>query len=72
MNNILAAKVLMSHLHEIKDGAYKTATKIAIEELFIDAVKDWHKMDTGFPVTEYLGITKDEYNEWIGGSERSK
>lgn len=72
MNNILAAKVLMSYLHEIKDGSYKTATKIAIEELFIDAVKDWHKMNTGLSVIEYLGITKDEYNEWIGGSERSK
>ena len=31
MNNILAAKVLMSHLPEITDGAYKTATEIAIE-----------------------------------------
>ena len=72
MNNILAAKVLMSHLHEIKDEAYKIATKIAIEELFIDAVKDWHKMNTGLSVVEYLGITEDEYNEWICGSERSK
>lgn len=30
MNNVLAAKVLMSHLPEITDGAYKTATEIAI------------------------------------------
>ena len=28
MNNILAAQVLQSHLPEIKDGAYKTATKL--------------------------------------------
>lgn len=30
MNNILVAKVLMSHLPEITDGAYKTATEINI------------------------------------------
>ena len=30
MNNILAAQVLRSHLPEITDGAYKTATEIAI------------------------------------------
>lgn len=72
MNNILAAKVLMSHLPEIRDGAYKVATQIAIEELLIDAVKDWHKMNTGLSVVEYLGITEDEYNEWICGSERSE
>ena len=37
MNNILAAKVLMSHLPDIKDGAYKTATEIAIETLLQEA-----------------------------------
>ena len=36
MNNILAAKVLMSHLPEITDGAYKKATEIAIETIFKD------------------------------------
>lgn len=41
MNNILAAEVLRSHLPEISDGAYKTATEIAIETLYIDAVGDY-------------------------------
>lgn len=40
MNNILAAKVLMSHLPKITDGAYKAATEIAIETLFLDAMND--------------------------------
>ena len=40
MNNILAANILMSHLPEIKDGAYKTATEIAIETLFLGAMNE--------------------------------
>ena len=38
MNGVGAAKVLMSHLPEITDGAYKIATEIAIEIILQDAV----------------------------------
>lgn len=67
MNNILAAKVLMSHLSEITDGAYKTATEIAIETLFLDAMDDWHKSDTELSAIEYLGLTEKEYEYWLLG-----
>jgi len=67
MNNILAAKVLMSHLPEITDGAYKTATEIAIETLFLDAMNDWHKSDTELSAIEYLGLTKEQYVYWLLG-----
>ena len=67
MNNILAAKVLMSHLSEITDGAYKTATEIAIETLFQDAMYDWHKSDTELSAIEYLGLTEKQYEYWLLG-----
>ena len=67
MNNILAAKVLMSHLPEITDGAYKTATEIAIETLFQDAMYDWHKSDTELSAIEYLGLTEKQYEYWLLG-----
>lgn len=71
MNNILAAKVLMSHLPEItEDGAYKTATEIAIEVLFQDAIEDWHKMNTGLTAREYLELTQKEYGYWLCGIGR--
>ncbi len=47
MNNILAAQVLCSHLPEITDGAYKTATEIAIESLYMDALNDWKYARSG-------------------------
>lgn len=70
MNNILAAKVLMSHLPEITtDGAYKTATEIAIEKLLLDAKYDWELLnsvsDTRLSLIEYLGLTPEQYKEWI-------
>lgn len=68
MNNILAAHVLMSHLPEIKDGAYKTATEIAIEVLFMDAIDDWHKLDTELSVIDYLELTEEQYKYWIKGT----
>lgn len=67
MNNILAAQVLRSHLPEIKDGAYKTATEIAIETLYMDALNDWHKSDTKLAAREYLGLTEEEYSYWLIG-----
>ena len=67
MNNILAAKVLMSHLPEIKDGAYKTATEIAIESLFLDAMNDWHKSDCELSALEYLELSQEEYERWVIG-----
>lgn len=68
MNNILAAKVLMSHLPKITDGAYKTATEIAIEALFRDAMNDWHKSDCELSVLEYLELSQEEYEQWVIGS----
>lgn len=67
MNNILAAKVLIYHLPEIKDGAYKTATEIAIEGLLLDAIYDWQATETGLTELEYLGITQEQYDYWIKG-----
>lgn len=67
MNNILAAKVLMLHVPEITDGAYKTATEIAIETLLLDAMDDWHKSDTGLSAIEYLGLTEKQYEYWLLG-----
>ena len=68
MDNILAAKVLKSHLDEITDGAYRTATEIAIESLFEDAVDDWHEHYSGeLSLREYLGLTNEEYNRWLKG-----
>ena len=69
MNNILAAKVLMSHLPEITDGAYKTATEIAIETLFLDALDYWRKTEINFDVSsnEYLGLSEEQYKYWVLG-----
>ena len=65
MNNILAAEVLHSHLPEITDGAYKTATEIAIEVLYLNALDDWKKAKSGLTALEYLGLTKEEFNYWL-------
>ena len=68
MNNILAAKVLMSHLPEITDGAYKTATEIAIEILFKDAKKDYnliHPFHINLKLQDYLELTDDEFKRWV-------
>ena len=67
MNNVLAAKVLMSHLPEITDGAYKTATEIAIETLFLEATGDWIESNCGLSAREYLGLSPDEYARWVIG-----
>lgn len=67
MNNILAAKVLMSHLPDITDDAYKTATEIAIEILFLDAIDDWHKSNTNLSAIDYLGLTPKQYEYWLLG-----
>ena len=72
MNNILAAKVLMSHLPEITDGAYKTATEIAIETLFSDAIEDQHKLNCELLAREYLGLTEKQYEYWLLGRNREK
>lgn len=72
MNNTLAAKVLMSHLPEITDCAYKTATEIAIETLLLDAVNDWHKSNCELSAFEYLGITEEEYDYWVLGMRKDE
>ena len=66
MNNILAAKVLMSHLPEIKKGSYKTATEIAIEVLFKDARNDYYLDGISSDITfqEYLELTDEQYERW--------
>lgn len=72
MNNILAAQVLMSHLPEIKDGAYKTATEIAIETLYKDAIKDYWALPVKLYMHpwEYLELTEDAYYYWLFGGEK--
>lgn len=68
MNGVDAAKVLMSHLPEITDGAYKIATEIAIEIILQDAVYEWEKIysvHTDLTVLEYLGLTQEEYERWV-------
>ena len=72
MNNLLAANVLISHLPEITDGAYKTATEIAIETLFQDAMYDWHKSNTELSAIEYLGLTEKQYEYWLLGIRGEK
>ena len=66
MNNILAVKVLISHLGEINDSSYRVATEIVIETLFKDAISDWEKLNSGLSILEYLELTSDEYEHWIG------
>ena len=53
---------------EIKDGAYKTATEIAIESLYADATKDWNKLDCQLSAREYLGLTEEQYKYWVLGN----
>lgn len=67
MNNILAAKVLMSHLPEITDRAYKTATEIAIETLFRDARNDYYLDGVSSDMTfqEYLELTDEQCERWV-------
>lgn len=68
MNNVLAAKVLMSHLSEITDGAYKTATEIAIEALFKDAKEDYRLIQPFYislKLQDYLELTDDEFKRWV-------
>lgn len=67
MNNILAAKVLMSYHSKITDGAYRTATEIAIEALFDDAISDWekHYRGKGVTVLDYLGLSQSQYAYWV-------
>ena len=67
MNNILAAKVLMSHLPEITDGAYKTATEIAIETLFKEAKLEYYAFRPGIPLLDYLELSKEEFERWVNG-----
>lgn len=69
MDNILAAKVLMSHLPEITDGAYKTATEIAIETILQDAMHWYEEFQLYEEVTptEYLGLSQEDYNYWLLG-----
>lgn len=65
MDNILAAKVLMSHLPEITDGAYKTATEIAIETLFYEARMNYNDFNPGISLREYLGLSQEDYDTWV-------
>lgn len=68
MNGVDAAKVLMSHLPEITDGAYKTATEIAIETLFKDAKVDYRLINPFYinlRLQDYLGLTDNELKRWV-------
>lgn len=66
MNNILAAKILISHLPEITDGAYKTAIEVAIETLCDDAILDWARWyQNELNLRQYLGFNESDYDRWI-------
>lgn len=68
MGGVQAAKVLMSHLHEITDGAYRTATEIAIENLLQDALRWYGKFhEEDLTPAEYLGLTPEQYDYWVFG-----
>ena len=70
MNNISASKVLMSHLPEIKDGAYKTATEIAIETLLSQGMIDWenyYSSNSYLDLLDYLELTQEQYKYWLMG-----
>ena len=68
MGSIQAAKVLMSYLPEITDGAYRTATEMAIENLLQDALRWYGKFhEEGLTPAEYLGLTPEEYDYWVFG-----
>lgn len=69
MNNVLAAKILMLHLPDIKDEAYKTATETAIETMFLDAMVDWHNSDCKLSAIEFLGLTVEQYEYWVLGKK---
>ena len=56
----------MSHLPEITDGAYKTATEIAIETLLQEAKMDYYAFKPGIPLREYLELTNEQYERWLG------
>ena len=69
MNSIVASKILKSHLDEITDGAYKTATEIAIEVLIKDAIDDWKiHYSKELSLQEYLNFTKEEYSRFMKGA----
>lgn len=66
MNNVLAAKILMSYLPKITDCAYKTATEIAIESLFHEAMNDYiNSCDVDLTPEEYVGLSKEEFKRWV-------
>ena len=71
MSSIQAAKVLMEHIQDITDEEYKTATKIAIENLLQDALSWYYgrfnKDKKGLTPAEYLGLTPEEYDYWVFG-----
>ena len=68
MGSVHAAKVLMSHLPEITDVAYKMATEIAIENLLQDALSWYGKFhEEGLTPAEYLGLTPEQYDYWVFG-----
>ena len=65
MSDLSAAKVLMSHLHEITDGAYKTATEIAIEVLINEAKIYYYVSDEQeVALQEFLGLSDEEFDRW--------
>lgn len=65
MNNILAAKVLISHLPEIGDGEYKTATEIAIKTLLQKAKMDYYAFKPRIPLRDYLELSQEDYDKYL-------
>lgn len=71
MSGILAAKVLISHLPEITDGAHRIATKLAIESLFQDAINYYYTnlKETDISPQNFLGLTNEQYDYWVFGNK---
>lgn len=69
MDNKLAVKVLISHYDEITDGAYKTATEIAIERLIKDILDEYEFRNFikvySLSFKEFIGLDDATYKTWI-------
>ena len=69
MDNILAVKVLIGHYDEITDGAYKTATEIAIERLIKDILDEYEFRNFikvyNLSFKEFIDLDDETYKKWI-------
>lgn len=76
MYNIQAAQILRERLSGITDSEYKTATEIAIETLYSEALSDYLKLESmgvaKGTALEYLQLTPEEYERWVAREQTRK